>query len=169
MDAVGPDQNVGLDFDIAAVGAAGETRHDLVGDLLEGGESMSRMNAVGADALDRALQQSHLQLAAMDGKLRKGIAGGASARFTPDFLSKLVEVGKRGGFYSFFREQLFEAKLAQLLAGMRQQVDAYAKRLDFVHRLEYFHLDAALMQHQAQGESADAGARNCNLHACLLE
>ena len=55
-------------------------------------------------------------------------------------------------------------QLGELLAGVRQQVDADAERLDLRRGLEYAAGNAGLMQPQAQGEAPDAGADNDHVH-----
>ena len=72
----------------------------------------------------------------------------------------------RGGDRDF-GERALQPELGQFLAGVRQQIDADAERLDLRRRLEDAARDAGLVQTQAEREPADAGADDHDVHLVL--
>src|SRR5262249_12195164 len=83
----------------------------------------------------------------------------------PDLLTEAIGVEELKGTDCDLIQTLEQSQLAQLLDGVRQCVDAYAKFADRVRLLEYFTIEAAGMQHKRCGKPADAAADNDCLHA----
>ena len=115
-------------------------------------------SAAGRQAGAGGVPQHALQLAAMDGELRHGVARMHAALLAPDLLAEAVDVDQlvRADADRVQRRQ--QAEGGEFGDGVRQRVDADAERADRVGLLEHDAGDAALVQREGEGEAADAGA-----------
>ena len=126
--------------------------------LLDTGAAVIGDDAVGARARDERREQHHLQVTAVDREHRPFVAAVAPARIVVDQLAEAVVVADLGGGDRDLGERILQAELGQFLAGMRQQVDADAERLDLRRGLVDAAGNAGLMQPQPERQPADAGA-----------
>ena len=121
------------------------------------------------DPLAHGVEQDLVQVGAMDGEMRPLVAGRESPRLAVDELAVAGEervvlrlAGDRG-------ERVLEPERAQLLHGMRPEIDADAERADLGRRLEHPDAGGGLrgMGGQRQRQSADAAADDDQLHKAL--
>ncbi len=75
-----------------------------------------------------------------------------------DELAEAVEEDRLLRQHALPRERRLEPERAQLLHGMRQEIDADAERLDLRRRLEDAAGNAGALQHETEREAADPGA-----------
>lgn len=97
-------------------------------------------------------------------ELRPFIAGLDAAGLAPDRLAVLGKIRELAGAHGGGVKLVEQAKLDQLAHGMRQNIDADAKRLQRRDALEDFGGNADLMQAECQRQSADAAAGDKNGH-----
>ena len=110
------------------------------------------------------LQQHAMQLAAMDGELRRVEAGVGAAQFAPHHLAEAVgvdQLARADAGAVQFRQQ---AECGQFLDRVRQRVDADAEFAQFAHLLEHGASDAGLMQRQRRRQAADPAAHDQHMH-----
>jgi len=136
--------------------------------LAEGAEPVSGMDARFAKPRADRLIDHALQAAAMDGKLRHVVAGIEPARLAPDLLAEAVGVKQLIGADADRIEPFQEPERGKLLDRVRQRVDADAELAYLIGLLEDFAVDAARVQHQRGGKTADAAADDDDLHGGLL-
>src|SRR5690606_373243 len=100
-------------------------------------------------------------------ELRIIVAGVPAERLDVDKLAEAVEIAGVGGRDRDLGQRLLEAELAQLLAGVRQDIDADAERLDLRRGLVDAAGDAAPLQHEPEREPAYAAADDQYFHDSL--
>src|SRR5712691_10293207 len=132
--------------------------------LAKRAEPMAGMNAGLAEPRPHRVIDDALQPAAMDGELRHVVARVGAARLAPDLLAEAVGVDQLVGPDRHRIETIEQAKPRQLLDRVRQGVDADAELADAVGLLIDFAVDAARMQHERGGETADTAADDNDLH-----
>src|SRR5690348_14797330 len=102
----------------------------------------------------------------MKGDLRPLVASRQPARLPPDLtpighaIDQCLDRDTEG---LELREQ---AHLRELAHGMRQQIDADAKRLWIVHRLVYARVKTNSRERKSRRQSRDAPADHCDFHLC---
>src|SRR5579864_8164836 len=94
--------------------------------LLDAGAMMICENAIRADAVPERVEQHHLQVAAVNRKLRMIVTGRAPERLLIDQLPEAVEKGRILGRNRDLRQIGLKAERGELLGRMRQEVDANA-------------------------------------------
>src|ERR1700722_10844349 len=129
---------------------------DAVIVLLHADAVMIGENAIRADPALEGFQQHHLQVAAMNRKLRMVVAGPAAERLLIDQLAEAVEEGCIFGLDRHPRQIRFKAKRGEFLGGVRQEVDADTYRADFRRGLEDATGHVGRVQRQTQGQAANA-------------
>ena len=164
MNTVGTNQNVAASGGTVRTGAIKEIGGDAGFILTEGAEAMAGMDTLLTDPFAHGVMDHAMQPAAMDRKLRHVIAGVEPARFAPDLLTEAIGIEQLIGAYRDRIEPLQKSECAKLLDRMRQRIDADAKLADLVGLLEHLALDAACVQHQRGGESANAAACDNYFH-----
>src|SRR5262245_30493026 len=100
----------------------------------------------------------------MDRDLRHVVARIEAARLAPDLLAETVGVDQFKRADRDRVEPLHQPELLQFLDRVRQRVDADAELADALRLLEQLAVDAARMQHQRRGETANSAADNDDLH-----
>src|SRR3569833_2317262 len=168
MDAVGADQERAVIFAGRIAVLVDETGCDAVCRLAPVLEVMSGEDVVAPDARAGGIEQELQEDAAVDRELRPFIAGLQPARFRPDLLAVLGEVGELLGSHGGGVELVEEAELDQLAARVRQDVDADADRLELGDALENPDLDANLVQAERDGEPGNAAAGHKHGHGIPL-
>ena len=166
MDAVAGDQHVaGLRRQRRAVGR-GEARGDAAVVLLDADAAMAGDEALGAEPADRRVEQHLVQVGAVDRNVRPLVAGGHPPRLAIDQLTVAGEervvlrlAGDRG-------ERILQPQRAQLLDGVRAEVDADAERVDLGRGLEDSDAPggAGRVQGERQRQPADAAADDDDVH-----
>ena len=164
MDAVGADQHVAGDGAAVRAVSVEEPGGDAALVLPEAAEAAAGVDAAFAEPRAHRLIDHALQPAAMDRELRHVIARVDAARLAPDLLAEAVGVDQFKGADRDRVEPLHQPELLQFLDRVRQGVDADAKLADAVGLLEQLAIDAARMQHQSCGETANSAADNDDLH-----
>ena len=167
MDAVGADQGVAVYFDGFAGCAVLEAGDDFIAAFLEFGELAGGVDAGGAEAGEGGFVQHGVQLAAVDGELRRVVAGVGAAEFGPDGLAEAVGVDQFAGADAGAVQRGQQAEGCEFLDRVGERVDSDAEFADFADLLEDFGLDAGLVEGQGCGEAADAAADDEDLHADL--
>jgi hypothetical protein len=94
----------------------------------------------------------------VDRELRHVEAGVEAAGLAPDLLAEAVDVDELLGADRDPVDGGQEVERNEFLDRVRQRVDADAESADLGCLLEDHRPDAALVQHQRQGQTADAGA-----------
>src|SRR5271155_4004264 len=168
MNAVGADQHVAARRRPVRAVAVEKIGGDAGFVLAGGAEPVSGMDARLAEPRADRLIDHALQTAAMDGKLRYVVAGIEPARFAPDLLAEAVGVKQLIGAAAARIEPFQEPERGKLLDRVRQRVDADAELAYLIGLLEDFAVDAARVQHQRGGKTADAAADDDDLHGGLL-
>src|SRR6185503_1749331 len=164
MDAVGADQDVGLGgLDDAAV-AVGEASGHLRALLLEGGDAPAKVDPVGAEPAFGAVEQDHLQFAAMNRELRPRQAGMAAARIGPDGLAMAIGVAQLARLDAGRGQCRLEPERRQDAGRAGLDVDADAERPELVHLVEHLDLEAGAFQAHGGGQAADARAGDDDFH-----
>ena len=125
---------------------------------------MSGVHRSAPQALDHGRQQDRLQLPAVDRELWRREPGGAPARLLPDLLAQTIEVAQLGRLDGLPRQCIAQPQLGELAHRVGQQVDAHAQCRDLVRRLVHLHVDAAGVQAERRGQSADTTADDADLH-----
>jgi hypothetical protein len=139
-----------------------------IGLFRDGGAAMAGADRVMAGAGAHGVQQEHLQVAAVDGELRRGVAGEAAERLAVDELAEAVEERRVRGGDAGGGERRFEAEGGQLLGCVGQDVDADADRADLGGLLIDREGDAGFVQAEAEGQPAYSGAHDDHaFHATL--
>src|SRR5687767_8141374 len=110
--------------------AVEEIRGDAGIVLRERTEARAEMEAALAKLRTRRLIDDVLQLAAMDRELRHVETSVGAAQLAPDLLPEAVEVEQLVGADRDRVEPLEQAKLFQLLDGVRQRIDTDAQFAD---------------------------------------
>ena len=104
----------------------------------------------------------------MDRELRHVVARVEAARLAPDLLAEAVGVDQFVGADRDRVEPLKQPELLQFLDRVRQRVDADAELAHALGLLEQLAVDAARMQHQSRGETANSAADDDDLHGQSL-
>lgn len=147
MQAIGGDHQIGTcrwRRPAASVGA--EMDGGAAGVPLHVDRLMAGVYRVRPDALADRIKQQHLQVAAVDRKLRPVVAGELAARFAPDDFAAL------GGIDQFLRadsagiQARQQAQFIEFAYRMGQHIDANAKRLDLRRRFIDPAIDTGGMQ-----------------------
>src|ERR1700733_3211193 len=99
--------------------------------LLHADAVMIGENAIRADPALEGFQQHHLQVAAMNRKLRMVVTGPAPERLPIDQLAKAVEEGWVFGLDRHPRQMSLRAGRGKYVGGVRQEFDADTDRPDF--------------------------------------
>src|SRR5215469_9466298 len=166
MNAVGTDQDVTVSGGAVRAGAVKEIGGDAGFILAKGAEAMPGMDAMLADAFADGVVDHALQSAAMNRKLRHVIAGVEPARLAPDFLAEAIGIEQLVSADRDRIESLQKPERGELLDCMRQRIDADTEFADLLGLLEHLALDAARVQHQRGGQSANPAACNDRFHGC---
>ena len=116
------------------------------------------------EPFDRGVEQDLLQRAAMDRELRPFVTGLDAARFAPDRLAVLGEVGEFLGADGGCIKRVLQAEFDQFAHRMRQHVDADAERPQLGHAFEDPDGNADLVQAERQRQPANATTRDENSH-----
>src|SRR6266516_2458328 len=164
MNAVGADERVaarGRSMRAVAVEEIGAHAGFV---LAKVAEPMAGVNARFAEPRAERLIDDGLQPAAMDRKLRHLITGVGAAQFAPDLLPEAVGVEQLVGSDPDRVEAIEQPQLRQFLDGMGQRVDADAELANDIRLLVNLAVDAAGMQHERGGQTADSAADNNDLH-----
>ena len=169
MNAVGADQDVALCGADMRAGAVEEISGDAGFILLEGAKPVAGMHPRFAEPGAHGLIDDVLQLAPMNRELRHVEAGVEPAQFVPDRLAEAVGVEQFVGADGDRIEPLQQPQIFEFTDRMGQRVDADAKLANAVGLLENLAVDAAGVEHQRRGQSADAAADNDRLHDAILE
>src|SRR5262249_5904938 len=127
-------------------------------------QAMAGMNARLAEPGAHRLVDDRLQPAAMDGELRHLVAGIGAAQLAPDLLPETVGVEQLVGSDPHRVETREQPELAQFLDRRGQRVDPDAEFTNGVRLLVALAVDAAGMQHERGGKTADAAADNDDFH-----
>jgi hypothetical protein len=162
MNAVGRDDGVGPLHPRAAAVAIEQRDAGAVGIDRDG--FLAAMHGLRPQALQRGLHQQHLQLAAVNRKLRHPIAGGQAARLAPDALAVPVEIADLGGAHAQRIELRQQSQRRQLDDRAGLHIDAHAQRANLRRRFEDLHGHAARLEHQREREPADATADDGYFH-----
>ena len=141
-----------------------EMRGDAAFVLKEPGETHARPNRVGAEFGDDGVVYDLLQPPAMNRELRVFEARIGASRLAPDLLAEPIDVNQFLGADGDRVERGQETEHREFLDRVRQGVDADADLADLARLFVDDGLDAALVQHQRQGQSADAAARDEDGH-----
>src|SRR5688572_1018314 len=153
MDAVATHRDLSLHRSAIA-----ELQPDTVLVLFKPQAMPAELQPFGAETLFDRLEQNGLKIAAMNGKLRPGIAGAPTERLAIDELTEPVEERGLLRLHRDLGKRTLEAELAEHLHRVRQEVDAHAYRFDLGRRLEDAARDAAALERERKREPADAGA-----------
>jgi hypothetical protein len=164
VKAVRPDEHVGGDGNHVYVPTTGEFDLDLAVTLRETGHGRGRSYRTLAQPVADRRQQDHLQLAAVDGVLRPGVAEAATARLAPDEAAAGVEMRLLGGGDAGRLELPAQSELGELAHRVRQQVDADAERLQRGRGVEQLRLDAGRVQAERGGQARDPGPCDQDMH-----
>ena len=112
-----------------------------------------------APSRSRAARSSdRVQVGAVDGELRVGVAGGAAERLAVHELAEAVEEARLVREHGDAGQLAFQAEAGQLRGGVRQDVDADAERAEFRRRFQHQAGNAVAVQAERQGEPPDAAA-----------
>ena len=114
------------------------------------------------------IEQHHLQITAMNLKLRPFVACVAAGGLAMDELTEAVVKRRLLGGDRNLCERIFQAQLAERLNCMGQQGDSYAHCLYFRRRLINATGDARLVQGERQGQPTDSAADNHRFHTLNL-
>ena len=132
--------------------------------LAEGAEPVAGVDARFAEPRPHRMVNDALQPPAMDGELRHVVAGIGAARLAPDLLAEAVGVDQLVGPDRRRIEPVEQPEPRQLLDRVRQRVDADAELANAVGLLVDLAVDAAGVQHERGGETADSAADDDDLH-----
>jgi len=124
-------------------------------------------DAICAGARDEGIEQHHLQIPAMNRELRNIVAGVAAGGLAVDVLAVAVVEAELAGDDGDARQRIFQSEPAQLPRGVGQDIDADTDRLQLGCGFEDAAGNPRAMQHQAEGQPADAGADDHNVQ-CVL-
>ena len=141
-----------------------EMRGDAAFVLKKSGEAHARPNRVGSEFSDDGVVDDLLQPPAMNGELRVFEARIGASRLAPDLLAEPIYVDQFLGADGDRVERGQETEHREFLDRVRQSVDADADFADLARLFVDDGLDAALVQHQRQGQPADAAARDEDGH-----
>src|SRR4029453_3676821 len=131
VQSVATDEHVaGPRWERSAAAAVDEPGRDAPAVLLERDQVMAGKYVRSADPLLNRVEQDHLQVAAVDGVLRPGIAGGEPAGPRPARPAVPVVIAELRGLDRRRRQDAAEAELDQLAHGVRLQIDADAEPPD---------------------------------------
>ena len=125
-------------------------RDGAIAFVLDAGAAPARDDAIRARTLDEGIEQHHLQVAAVNGKLRIFITGETPGRFGINELAEAVEetIFARGD--GDFRQRILQPERHHFLRRMRQQIDADADGFQLRRRFENPAGNSGAMQHQAE-------------------
>ncbi len=126
---------------------------------------MKCVQRVGTEARDARVEQRLLQVAAMDRVLRPRITRVDTERLAIDQLAETVEEHRFLGMDRDAVERGGDTQRGQLLARVRQHVDARTERPDLGCGLEHAYGDAGAMQREREREAAHAGTDDDRVHA----
>ena len=169
MDAVGADQRVALGGERFAAVALFEARLHPVAVFGERHQPAAAAQLVGAEPLAHRIQQHGVQLAAMDGELRRVEAGVGAAQFAPHHLAEAVGIDQLARADAGAVERRQQAQRRQFLDRVRQGVDADAEFAQLADLLEHGAVDADGVQRQRRRQPADPAAHDQHMHRwCLL-
>ena len=147
-----------------------EARRDPVRVLLDPDAAVAGDEVVRPDPLERGGEQHLVQVGAMDREMRPLVPGGTPPRLAIDELPVPGEERIVLRLAGARRQGLLQPQRAQLLHGVRPEIDADAERADLGRRFE--HADAARgagrMERQRQRQSADAAADDQDFHSTAL-
>ena len=163
VDAVGADQRLpGQDF--PSSGGVLECGFHMVGVSDVAGQPPTGAHSRRPETLGRRLPQHGVQPAAVDGELRYIVPGVQPAWLRPDRLPEMVGIGELP------RPNPDRVKTGQQIEGrefpdrMWQGIDADTEGLRLCGGLQHLTVDALLMQHQSEGQPADAAAGDQDRH-----
>src|SRR6185437_3509156 len=107
-----------------------EMRNRLTTFVVDPRAALAEDHLIGTRTRDKSVEQHHLQIAAVDGKLRHAVASKAPGRLAIDVLAEAIvkAIFARGD--GDLGQRILQAEPAQLARGMRQDVDADADRLE---------------------------------------
>src|SRR5262249_50783833 len=164
MNAVGADQHVAARGRPMRTMAVEEVGAHAAFVLAKMSQAMAGVDARLAELGAHRLVDDRLQPAAMDGELRHLVAGIGAAQLAPDLLPEAVGVEQLVGSDPHGVETIEQPELAQFLDRMGQRVDPDAEFTNGVRLLVDLAVDAAGMQHERGGQTADAAADYDDLH-----
>src|SRR5579883_2123449 len=95
-----------------------------------------------------SVEQHRLEIASVNRDLRPVVSGAAAEFFRVDVLAEAVEERGLLREHAALGERGFEAELAQLAHGVRQEIDADADRSDLRRRLEHAARDSGAVKHE---------------------
>src|SRR5690625_2189915 len=103
-------------------------------------------NGIISEALTNGLQKDHLQITAMNGKLRPIVTSRHPGGLAINELAKAVEKYGFFGTYADLIQGFKQPQLVKFAGGMRQNVDAHPQGLDLADCFVYPAGNARLMQ-----------------------
>src|SRR5262249_26964303 len=127
-------------------------------------QAMAGVDARLAEPRAHRLVDDRLQPAAMDGELRHLVAGVGAAQLAPDLLTEAVGVKQLVGSDPHRVETIEQPELAQFLDRVGELFEPAAEPRKGTRRLGELAAEAAGMQNERGGQTADAAADNDDLH-----
>src|ERR1700722_13979022 len=163
MDAVGPNENIGLVGQFGPGISINEASHDLVAPLLEARKPQPASEVFGSNAVADGANQEDLQLSAVDRNLRPPVSSGDSPWLAVDELSELVAEVEALRSDARHRKHVAKSKLGQLADRGRLQVNAHTERRRIAHRLIDPDRYSSLMQAERKTQPTDAATGDNDL------
>jgi hypothetical protein len=164
VDAVGADDQVGLDRRLAA-GGIREPRALGRSAMRDALEPLPEPDRTRPQAVLDLAREQQLELAPVHRQLRPPVSGVEAAALAPDGLAEPVGVRQAAGRHADRRDPFTQSQLGELAHGVRKQVDADTQGLQLPSALVHDHVaEPRSVQAERGGETADAGSDDDDLH-----
>jgi hypothetical protein len=157
MNAIGADQKISRSGRTSAM-AIRELDADAVLRLPEARYTAASPDCLASQPLDDSLVDEPQEPATMDADLRVVMSRIDTPQFTPDDLAEAVGIDQFVRADTPCVEVPKQSKLGQFLDCMWQHVDADPEFADIFRALEYFALNAGLVQEQGGRQASYAAA-----------
>jgi hypothetical protein len=125
----------------------------------------SLADSIRVETVQARVEQDIVEVAAVNGELRRGIACQPAQRFAVDELTEAIIENRLPGHDGQPRQIAFESQFAQHLARVRQDIDACAQWRELRSRLEHAGPNARAMQRQRERQPPYPGTDDDDFHA----
>lgn len=164
MDAIGTDQHIALGLQRIAAIALLESGHHAIATIRKRDQAAAGAQRIVAQPCTHRIEQHAMQLAAMNGKLRRIEARVGAAQLAPNHLAEAVGIDQLARANAGAIERRQQAESGKFLDRVWQRVDANAEFAQLAHLLEHGARDTNIMQRQRRRQPADPTADDQDVH-----